>query len=62
MLRCWARCVAQPTMLQYKDLALNGSNNYVAVHVNLIVVLPDLDNPVGWATQRAQHSLGNSLL
>ncbi len=43
------RRFAQPTMLQYKDFALNGSNNYVAFHVDLIVVLPDLDNPVGWA-------------
>jgi hypothetical protein len=43
------RRLAQPTMLQYKDLALNGSNIYVAVHVELIVVLPDLDNPVGSA-------------
>ena len=40
---------AQHTMLQYKDLFLIGSNNYVAVHVDLIVVLLDLINPVGWA-------------
>jgi len=43
------RRLSQPTMLQYKDLAINGSNNYVAVHADLILVLPDLDNPVGWA-------------
>ena len=36
------RRLSQPTMLQYKDLAINGSNNYVAVHVDLILVLPDL--------------------
>jgi hypothetical protein len=46
------RRFAQPMMLQYKDLVLNGSNNYVAVHVDLIVVLPDLDNPVGLAKRR----------
>lgn len=39
---------AQHTMLQYKDLTVIGSNNYEGVHVELIVVLPDLINPVGW--------------
>jgi len=36
-------------MLEYKDLGLIGSNNYVAVHVGLMVVQPDLIDPVGWA-------------
>jgi hypothetical protein len=49
------RSFAQPMMLQYKDLALNGSNNYVAVHVDLIVVLPDLDNPVGSPKRRVPN-------
>ena len=49
------RRFAQPMMLQYKDLVLNGSNNYVAVHVDLIVVLPDLDNPVGSPKRRMSN-------
>ena len=40
---------AQPTILQYKNLALIGSSNEGAIHVDLIVVLPDQVNPVGWA-------------
>ncbi len=40
---------AQPTILQYKNLALIGSSNEGAIHIVLIVVLPDQGNPVGWS-------------
>jgi len=48
---------AQPTMLRNKDLALMGSNNEVAVHVDSSVVLSDRVNPVGWAKRSVPNNL-----